>query len=143
MRLRSLDTRPPQHVRVTLDGATHDKLTAYIAYASTHGQHFEDVRQLLTEIARAFVDGGDKGFTAWYRARQPPAAVPSSTGNGGQLARPVRFSEQTSTPIPGAKGEAEEGAHGSRRPDRETKSVASQLGGSQGQTASGTGNGES
>ena len=70
MKLRALDTRPPQHVRVTLDGATHDKLTAYLVYAAEQGQVFADVRQLLTEIARAFVDGGDKGFTAWYRARQ-------------------------------------------------------------------------
>jgi hypothetical protein len=113
MRLRSLDTRPPQHVRVTLDGATHDKLTAYIAYASTHGQHFADVRQLLTEIARAFVDGGDKGFTAWYRARQPPAAVPSNTANGGPLARPARLSEQTLTPMPSEQ--REDGEDGKRR----------------------------
>ena len=34
MKLRSFDTRPPQHVRVTLDGATHDKLTAYLTYAA-------------------------------------------------------------------------------------------------------------
>jgi hypothetical protein len=70
MKLRTIDTKPPQQVRVTVDGTTYDKLTAYMTYAAEQGQVFEDVKQLLGEIARAFVDGGDKGFAAWYRARQ-------------------------------------------------------------------------
>ena len=113
MKLRALDTRPPQTVRVSLDGATHDKLTAYLAYAAEQGQVFTDVRQLLTEIARAFVDGGDKGFTAWYRARQGAAAVPARTVNGGEEARTTGRSEQPLSPQPSAQGEV--GAEGRRR----------------------------
>ena len=108
MKLRALDTRPPQHIRVTLDGATHDKLIAYLAYGSTHGQPFEDVKQLLAEIARAFVDGGDKGFTAWYRARQGAAAVPGRTVNGGEEARTTGRSEHLLPSLPSAQGEAGE-----------------------------------
>jgi hypothetical protein len=115
MRLRSLDTRPPQHVRVTLDGATHDKLTAYIEYAGTQGQHFEDVRQLLTEIARAFVDGGDKGFTAWHRARPGAAAVPASVPKGGARERPMRLSQHASPGLAGVKEAAEESGDGERK----------------------------
>ena len=113
MKLRALDTRPPQTVRVSLDGATHDKLTAYLAYAAEQGQVFTDVRHLLTEIARAFVDGGDKGFTAWYRARQGAAAGPASTVNGGEGARTARRSEQSLPPLPSAQGDA--GEEGRRR----------------------------
>ena len=58
------------------------------------------MRQLLTEIARAFVDSGDKGFTAWYRARQSIAAVPTHTVNGDEATRTARRSEQPLSPLP-------------------------------------------
>jgi hypothetical protein len=97
MKLRSLDTRPPQSLRVTLDAATHDKLTAYVTYAAAQGQRFKDIRQLLTEIARAFVEHGDKGFAAWYRARQETAAVLGSVLNGGASERPARLTPPASS----------------------------------------------
>jgi hypothetical protein len=115
MKLRSLDTRPPQHVRVTLDGATYDKLTAYLAYSAEQGQVFTDVRQLLTEVARAFVDGGDKGFTAWYRARQGAAAVPARVPNGGENGRPTRLSQPVSSVRAAVQEVAGESGDGERK----------------------------
>jgi hypothetical protein len=115
MKLRALDTRPPQHVRVTLDGATHDKLTAYLAYAAEQGQVFTDVRHLLTEIARAFVDGGDKSFTAWYRARQSATAVPARVPNGGENERPTRLSQSPSSVRAAVQEVAEESREGERK----------------------------
>ena len=112
MKLRSIDTRPPQQVRITVDGATYEKLLAYIDYASTHGQVFEDVRQLMAEITRAFVESGDKGFTAWYRTSQASPQVSRSTANGQDPQRPSRLSEHASTPMPSASGEDEEEAKG-------------------------------
>jgi len=112
MKLRPIDTRPPQQVRVTVDGATYERLLAYIDYARAQGQVFEDVRQLLAEIARAFVDSGDKGFTAWYRASQASPQVARSTANGQDPPRPARLSEHVSTPLPSVSGEAEEEAKG-------------------------------
>jgi hypothetical protein len=113
MKLRALDTRPPQSMRVTLDATTHDKLTAYLAYAAEQGQIFKDMRQLLTEIARAFVEHGDKGFTAWYRAQQGAAAVPPHRPNGDTAAHTSWASEVTLTVVPGGQkvggGEAENG----------------------------------
>ena len=99
MKLRSLDTRPPQSLRVAIDAATHDKLTAYATYAAAQGQRFKDVRQLLTEIARAFVEHGDKGFVAWYRARQGTAAVPARVLNGGASERPPRLTPPASSAL--------------------------------------------
>ena len=110
MKLRPIDTRPPQQVRVTVDSGTYERLLAYIDYARAQGQVFEDVRQLLAEIARAFVDSGDKGFTAWYRASQASPQVSRSTANGQDPPRPARLSEHASTPLPSASGEAEEEA---------------------------------
>ena len=107
MKLRPIDTRPPQQVRVTVDGVTYEKLQAYIDYARAQGQIFEDVRQLMAEIARAFVDGGDKGFTAWYRATHGSPQIPRSTSNGQGAQRPARLSEKASTPTPSASGEDE------------------------------------
>jgi hypothetical protein len=107
MKLRSIDTRPAQQVRVTVDGATYEKLLAYINYAREHGQVFEDARQLMAEIARAFVDSGDKGFTAWYRATHESPQVSRSTANGQGAQRPVRLSEKAPTPVPSASGEDE------------------------------------
>jgi hypothetical protein len=94
-------------MRVTVDGATYEKLLAYLDYARTQGQVFEDVRQLMAEIARAFVDGGDKGFTVWYRATHGSPQVPPSTVNGQSAQRPARRSEKASTPMPSARVEDE------------------------------------
>jgi hypothetical protein len=98
MKLRALDTRPPQTVRVSLDGATHDKLIAYLAYAAEQGQVFTDVKQLLTEIARAFVDSGDKGFTAWYRAGHGTATVLASPVNGHRGQRQSQVPQEAAPP---------------------------------------------
>jgi len=87
MKLRAIDRRPRQSLHVTLDAATHDKLVAYREYAGTQGQHFTDLKQLLAEIVRAFVDEGDKEFSRWYRARTLPTTGPSSTVNGGRSER--------------------------------------------------------
>jgi len=85
MKLRAVDTRPSQTLRVTLDAPTHDKLTAYLEYAATQGQHFADSKQLLAEIVRAFLDDGDKNLTHWYRARQMPTTAPATTINGSGI----------------------------------------------------------
>lgn len=112
MKLRTIDTKPPQQVRVTVDGTTYDKLTAYLTYAAEHGQVFADVKQLLGEIARAFVDGGDKGFTAWYRAQSAAPQVPLQQANGHDTERPRRRTEDGHHSVPqtarSARGEGEE-----------------------------------
>ena len=107
MKLRALDTRPPQTVRVTLDAATHEKLTVYLEYVRARGQHFADLKQLLAEIARAFVDGGDQEFLRWYRARTSPSALPTTTANGHRGARPPQGTQEVSSPTGGAKGALE------------------------------------
>jgi hypothetical protein len=128
MKLRTIDTRPPHQVRVTVDGATYEKLLAYIDYARAQGQVFEDLRQLLAEIARAFVDSGDKGFTAWYRARHatgstspsPPRPTQGNghdpARNGGEGRRPVRLTTEGAPTRAGVKGEVEEDGEGDRKP---------------------------
>jgi hypothetical protein len=128
MKLRAIDTRPPQQVRVTVDGATYEKLLAYLDYARAQGQVFEDLRQLLAEIARAFIDGGDKGFTAWYRARHAtdspsparlrptPAHGHEKARDGDERRRAVRLTTDGATTFSEVKGEAAESGEGDRKP---------------------------
>src|SRR5262245_52872055 len=128
MKLRTIDTRPPQQVRVTVDGATYEKLLVYIDYARVQGQVFEDVRQLLAEIARAFIDGGDKGFTAWYRTRHAtesplparlrptPAHGHEKVRDGDERRRAVRLTTDGATTLSAVKREVAEGGEGDRKP---------------------------
>jgi len=121
MKLRALDTRPPQSMRVTLDATTHDKLTAYLTYAAAQGQAFKDVRQLLMEIARAFVEHGDKGFAAWYRARQGTAAVPARVLNGGASEYAPRLTPPASSVLSVGQEVAQEVAQESREGERKAR----------------------
>ncbi len=81
MKLNHVDNRQPQQIRVTLPAATVDKLEAYLEYANSsngnsQGQGFMDLKQLIAEICRAFVDRGDKDFTQWLRTRTQPVSAP-------------------------------------------------------------------
>ena len=78
MKLNRVDNREPQQVRVTLPAATVEKLEAYLEYANSNGQGFADLKQLITEICRAFVANGDKDFTQWLRSRPQPVTVRST-----------------------------------------------------------------
>jgi hypothetical protein len=77
MKLNRIDNREPQQVRVTLPAATVEKLEAYLEYANSNGQGFTDLKQLITEICRAFVANGDKDFTQWLRSKISPATFPA------------------------------------------------------------------
>ena len=71
MKLDRMDNREPQQVRVTLSAATHEKLQAYLEYTNSNGngQGFMDLKQLVAEICRAFVERGDKDFALWLRTK--------------------------------------------------------------------------
>ena len=71
MKLDRIDNREPQQVRVTLSAATHEKLIAYLEYTNSNGngQGFMDLKQLVSQICRAFVERGDKDFAQWLRTK--------------------------------------------------------------------------
>ena len=81
MKLNLIDNREPQQVRVTLSAATHEKLQAYLEYTNSSGagQGFMDLKQLVAEICRAFVEHGDKDFAQWLRTRVQPAVTLGQT----------------------------------------------------------------
>ena len=77
MKLNRVDNREPQPIRVALPAAIHDKLQAYLEYANSNGtgQGFMELKQLVIEICRAFVERGDKDFAQWLRTKTQPAVA--------------------------------------------------------------------
>ena len=75
MKLDRIDNREPQQVRVTLSAATYEKLQAYLEYTNSNGngQGFMDLKQLVAQICRAFVERGDKDFAQWLRTKTQPS----------------------------------------------------------------------
>ena len=91
MKLKQQQKLPPEQLRLTVPGEVMQHLTLYQRYQTEVEHTTWELKELATEILRAFLEEGDRKFLLWQRqqrngeGRKPGAAEVGEGVEGGGM----------------------------------------------------------
>jgi hypothetical protein len=99
VKLKPKDQLPDQQLRLTVPGAVMHKLELYRTYRHEAKGETWNVRELATEVLRAFVDEGDRQFTSWLRTRDG-RGLERNFERGEEKSQFIASAEEAGNPLP-------------------------------------------